>query len=747
MVTDDSVEYGKVAEVHGDDDSQEEMTSLVSRRQQAAGGNSSIKPTGVTKTLAPKTTSSRTFCLSSLVLVLGLCLLLFAIQDADNVDGSVDSWLKSVKNSSSWGSGSTSHGQIPSSSQDPILRKGTGEIDEPGYKMTLNRLSPQYLPRSNVSLEDKMILADKWGDWKFVDSKATTRPTDFYAKYQNRDVPRSAFPPNAWQLDTAYLSNFLKESIRLVERSMEAILGEYGRSKFDMPGVDFEERSKMFYLNLADIDDEDFMKNLTFDFRSSAGFMFQNGWEGLKRRILHAIMTEDSFTFVMGGHSAAAGHGNHFWQSYTLQMGKIIEPVFARLGVFFQAHNFGMGGLGTLHNALGSKDIYGEDIDILYWDSQMTENNAEEVRYFAKAGLISGKRAPVLWNMIRGSFPRTIAQTTGADVGLLSGEGLAGVEKMASLQDGEKLPWGSRFMDCDTEINSECAAKKYNTKCWVERDDFSPSRTQNQVVGGGASWHPGWRWHQLQGRIHAFTLLRATHAVLKRWNEAEGHALPDDAWHVTSHYEQIRSKTLEGEGFAATCSAIHNINPLFCTRPIHSRTEFTPRALGYYASIRSILKNDIVPMIKPNVYDPPDVAYSYALPPDGEVDVLAVIENGVDFATNVARKVHVEGLRRRPSVFNSKDYVLPGKGLGLVDDIAAADNCDGTWDSWCNRGQDQSCLLIHHNDGRAGITFDGLSGKTLGHCELIDTCTYTYNLFSCRIPSVFRLGGNESGQC
>jgi hypothetical protein len=33
------------------------------------------------------------------------------------------------------------------------------------------------------------------------------------------------------------------------------------------------------------------------------------------RRVLHAVMTEDTFT-VMGGHSAAAAHGNHFQQSY-----------------------------------------------------------------------------------------------------------------------------------------------------------------------------------------------------------------------------------------------------------------------------------------------------------------------------------------------------------------------------------------------------------------------------------------------
>jgi hypothetical protein len=91
--------------------------------------------------------------------------------------------------------------------------------------------------------------------------------------------------------------------------------------------------------------------------------------DGLVRRVLHAIMTEDSFRVVMGGHSAAAGHGNHFRQSYTLQIQRVLEPVFARLGVTMTAHNMGMGGLGTLQNAMGMRDLYGDDIDVLIYDS------------------------------------------------------------------------------------------------------------------------------------------------------------------------------------------------------------------------------------------------------------------------------------------------------------------------------------------------------------------------------------------
>jgi hypothetical protein len=56
------------------------------------------------------------------------------------------------------------------------------------------------------------------------------------------------------------------------------------------------------------------------------------------RRVLHAVMTEDTFT-VMGGHSAAAAHGNHFQQSYTTQIQESL-----RLGVKHSIYGHGQDG-------------------------------------------------------------------------------------------------------------------------------------------------------------------------------------------------------------------------------------------------------------------------------------------------------------------------------------------------------------------------------------------------------------------
>lgn len=212
-----------------------------------------------------------------------------------------------------------------------------------------------------MSDEEKKTMIDKWGQWTLVDDKE--RPTtDYYAVFPNRDIPRSSFPSNAWQIDKDYLSKFLPEAITLVDRALEAILTEYGKTEGP-----FEERAEMFELEMYET------------LESSGGYIIQKpewrkdengergGWstyksiDGLRRRLLHAVMTEDTFIFAMGGHSAAAGHGNMFVQSYTTQVQWILEAVFARLGVKHTARNMANGGLGTIQVCVNQKDLASYD--------------------------------------------------------------------------------------------------------------------------------------------------------------------------------------------------------------------------------------------------------------------------------------------------------------------------------------------------------------------------------------------------
>ena len=147
-----------------------------------------------------------------------------------------------------------------------------------------------------MSAQDRQAMIDKWGSWTLEDHKQRSTG-DFYKDYPNRDIPRSKFPANAWQLDKEYLSQFLPESLALVQRAQDAILSEYGQEEAEMFKIEFLEGdlSEVGGKNAPNAD--------------RGGWTTQSSWEGLKKRVMHAIMTEDTFIFAMGGHSAAAGHG------------------------------------------------------------------------------------------------------------------------------------------------------------------------------------------------------------------------------------------------------------------------------------------------------------------------------------------------------------------------------------------------------------------------------------------------------
>ena len=237
---------------------------------------------------------------------------------------------------------------------------------------------------------------------------------------------------------------------------------------------------------------------------------------------------------------------NHFVQSYTSQVQWILEPVFARLGVKHQARNFGMGGLGTVHNALGSGSIYGPDVDVLMWDSSMTEKDSANQDLFHRQYLLAGGKVPVLWSLALGTITH-LHLNADADVGFL-GEGTHGIARADTMEDLNAQPWAARYMNCNSDLKKVCGDHEYSGTCWIDRDDFTPNVTQSKAPGGRASWHPGNRRHQLRGRVLAFTILSALRDALTLWQKSEGYELPDSAWHVTDYYKSIRTKVATDTG-------------------------------------------------------------------------------------------------------------------------------------------------------------------------------------------------------
>jgi hypothetical protein len=270
----------------------------------------------------------------------------------------------------------------------------TNDLLLPGYKKPLSELSNAYIPRAkNLTVEQRQELTERWGYWNWTHPPPLSSiPPPPYRDYPNQDVPRAAFPEGSWQTDTEYLEQFLPYAIQYVDNCLDAILGEYGNSKYDQPNEEAWKRAWMF-----DITTSGENYNLKHPM-GNAGFATPATMNAIKKRMLHALITEDTFIFVMGGHSAAAGHGNHFQQSYTLQVQRVLEPILARLGITHKSHNFGMGGLGTIQNALGAQSLYGGAIDILMWDSSMTEGDGPSRDLFARAGILAGTdKVPLLW--------------------------------------------------------------------------------------------------------------------------------------------------------------------------------------------------------------------------------------------------------------------------------------------------------------------------------------------------------------
>jgi hypothetical protein len=218
----------------------------------------------------------------------------------------------------------------------------------------------------------------------------------------------------------------------------------------------------------------------------------------------------------------------------------ILESVFARLGVRHQSRNFGNGGLGTVHNAMAAGSIYGPDVDIIMWDSGMTEKDNRDRDMFHRQALMGGMKVPVLWTLAAGQA-KMLHLNADADVGF-PGSGRIGIKEGQSIEEIERMPWAAQYVNCANELFQICRQNEYNGTCWIERDDFTPWTKQKVAPGGRAKWHPGNRIHQVTGRVLAFTILQSLKEALTVWNEADGYELPDDAWHVTARYEEIRGK-------------------------------------------------------------------------------------------------------------------------------------------------------------------------------------------------------------
>jgi len=531
----------------------------------------------------------------------------------------------------------------------------------------------------------------------------------------------------------------------LVQRAKDAILAEYGHPKEDgMSLVAVVARDQLFSLKvLGDTDNE--LQEPELEVMERGGWTTKKSLSSLSRRILHAMVTMDTFTIVMGGYSTSAACGNQFSQNYMMQLDKILRPIFDLMRIDLVVHDMSKSGMGTLQDTLGGKSIYGEDIDILIWDSSATDDKTM-MDFFAKQALMS-KKPPLLMGM-GGYFDvlKELHLTVDADViGL--GTGMGGIPLSKDQKQTETLPWAVQYLKCDSnsKILCENVSSIFDTTCWINERDPSDS-----------SFH-GWRDHQLKSRIIMFAVLEGLEIALSNWMQSSidsGAPLPDKEWHMTEHYDNIRTKASSLDDNDAECNELKKILPKrVCKIPLNARTEFTPRLDPNETSIMSILRDSSKIKTKNSGHDVPQNVISEISIPNGEIDIFAIISNinlpkSKEFRRRMVKKSfhdllhsytshkskrgeieritppllsprykkklgdgndssisHSSLLRRK---ITSGSSIVAGNGWRMHGERPGT--CDGTLTGVCGDDPTSECSLYGHQDSRGGIIGDALSG-------------------------------------
>ncbi len=296
-------------------------------------------------------------------------------------------------------------------------------------------------------------------DW---DGKMRPQPLN-YQDVPNRDVKNSDFPKDAWQTDEEYMKAFLLQAKLLVNRTIEAVYAEYGvgiPSDGSVTLTDEQMLNRELFAPFLLVKDASITPPGDVSWSTTPSF------DGIARRFIHHIMTGDTFKLTLGGHSAAAGHGAGFNQSYVIEAGHVLEPVLAHLGVEFRAYNFAQGGMGTFQQALAGMDLRDKETDWIIWDSSMTEKSSEIVNFFFRQALISGNRSPVL--MGDNVWLNDFHEIAGAAVATSAANGWVPVT--VSDEQVMSLPWAAQWLQCSRTATTDCKSHEYTAGCWVERE-------------------------------------------------------------------------------------------------------------------------------------------------------------------------------------------------------------------------------------------------------------------------------------
>lgn len=120
-------------------------------------------------------------------------------------------------------------------------------------------------------------------------------------------------------------------------------------------------KMKVVQIQLAILEERQNAKAICLD---ECGAEEEEGSRGLAAKPSNGIYNK--LTWATGGHSASAGHGNFYRESYTASMDRALSPLFEGIGLGFEARNYAMGSLDSAEEvSLCMNQIFGRDIDFI----------------------------------------------------------------------------------------------------------------------------------------------------------------------------------------------------------------------------------------------------------------------------------------------------------------------------------------------------------------------------------------------
>jgi len=228
----------------------------------------------------------------------------------------------------------------------------------------------------------------------------------------------------------------------------------------------------------------------------------------------------EKYVWATGGHSAAAGHGNLYNESYTAYMESDVKDIFASIGIEFEGRNYAMGGTASGTDvSMCWKQIFGDDVDFFSWDYGMVDgNNPDKLFHYSYRGGISSSRPAAMLVHYGG---RSLKSRLGT-YQTLEEMGLAAFHSSEAIMTAmrNEFPDSAGFSS-DEEL-AELPEYVRNYKCGTSIEKGDPYCDTAKYTKWGCerrmkqtSWHPGYKENALTGHGLALFLTDAVLSALQ----------------------------------------------------------------------------------------------------------------------------------------------------------------------------------------------------------------------------------------